>query len=120
MKLWTGLALATSVLLGCGGASGPIPSEPGKVVVRNETGNKLKATVYAGEGDPVEIWIDPYGTEEISETLPGGTKVKVVLEAVTGGIRRPMDIELAINGNLMIRVTKVAYEGPITYEVTGG
>ena len=121
MKLWTGLALVTLVLLGCGDGSGAVVSEPGKIIVRNETGNKLKATVYAGEGgDPVEVWIDPHGTSEVSESLPGGTKVQVVLEAVTGGIRRPTNIELTINGNLMIRVTNVAYEGPITYDVTGG
>lgn len=122
MKVWMGLILVTLVLLGCGGGkSGPVSSAPGKVIVRNETANRLKATVYAGEqGNPVEVWIDPQETKEISESLPGDTKVKVVLEGVTGGIRRPTDIELTINGNLMIRVIKVAYEGPIDYEITGG
>jgi len=120
MKLWRGPILVISVLLGCGGSSGPVSSEPGKIIVRNETGNKLKATVYAGEeGDPVEVWIEPHETKEISESLPGDMKVTVVLEGVTGGIRRPTEIKLSINGNVMIRVTNVAFEGPITYEITG-
>ena len=114
------LLLALLGLAGCGGSTGPLPAEPGKITVRNETSNKLKVTVCVGDEEPSEIWIDPHGTEEVSRTLPGGTKVKIILEAVTGGIRKPTEIDLTVDGNLMIRVTNVAYEGPITYEITGG
>ena len=45
--------------------------------------------------------------------------MEVILEPVVH-VRWPSKINVTVDGNVMIRVLSVAYEGPIQYEITGG
>lgn len=116
------LCFSVIFLIGCGGggSKGVRTMEDGKVIVRNETTHEIQATVYEGTGgDPIETIVESNQTREISGVLPGGTKVEVILEPVVH-VRWPSKINVTIDGNVMIRVLSVAYEGPIQYEITGG
>ena len=116
------LCFAVALLMGRGGGTsqGVRTMEDGKVIVRNETPHQIQATVYEGtEGNPVETIVESNETKEISGVIPGGTKVEVILEPVVH-VRWPSKINVTIDGNVMIRVLNVAYEGPIQYEITGG
>ena len=115
------LSLLGLLLIDCGGStSGSRAMQDGKVIVRNETAYQLQATVYqSAESDPVQTLVESGETKEVSEVIPGGTTVEVVLEPVVH-VRWPSNIQLTIDGNMMIRVLKVAYNGPMQYEITGG
>ena len=116
------LCFSVIFLIGCGGggSKGVRTMEDGKVIVRNETPHEIQATVYEGTGgDPIETIVESNQTKEISGVLPGGTKVEMILEPVVH-VRWPSKINVTIDGNVMIRVLSVAYEGPIQYEITGG
>lgn len=116
------LCVPILLLMGCGGdaSKGVRTMQDGKVIVRNETSFKIQATVYeVAGGNPVETLVEGNETKEISGVIPGGAEVEVILEPVVH-VRWPSKIKVTVDGNMTIRVLKVAYEGPIQYEITGG
>ena len=116
------LCFSLALLMGCGGGTskGVRTMQDGKVIVRNETTYTIQATVYeSAESNPVETTIEGNETKEVSGVIPGGTEVEIILEPVVH-VRWPTKIKVTIDGNVMIRVRKVAHEGPMQYEITGG
>lgn len=116
------LCFAVVVLMGCrGSASQDVRiMQDGTVIVRNETSFKIQATVHEVAGaDPIETMVEGNETKEICGVLAGGTEVEVVLVPVLSAPRL-LKIRVMIDGDVMIRVLKVAWGAPIEYEITGG
>ena len=114
--------IAVVLLMGCGGSASQDARtmRDGTVIVRNETSFKIRATVGEVAGaDPVETMVEGNETKEICDVLAGETEVEVVLVAELSA-PQPLKIRVTIDGNVMIRVLKVAWAAPMEYEITGG
>lgn len=110
-------------LSSCGGSSATksVAFEDGRVRLRNETNGRYEVQVFESETDnPVMTEVKANETKDVSHTIKGGTKITVRIRGYSGGGATVKEIPITINGNVTIRITSIAIEGPFTYEITGG
>lgn len=95
-------------------------SEEGRISVRNQTSYAARVSgEYEGTTIP-QMWIQPGETKGISETIPGGTTVRLLLEVdLPGDVMPHVNAELTINGNMTVVIIG-ASNVVVEYQITGG
>jgi len=103
-----------------GGGGGAAQRRDGRISLLNQTSVSLRATYFDETEGAVERVIPAGERREVSAgVLKGGTKVKLIVEREGGGTR-VQEIEIVVDGNVLIRVTGFGARYGFEYEITAG
>lgn len=103
-----------------GGGGGDAQRRDGRVFLLNQTSVPLRAQYFDQAEGAIERVIPVGERREVSaDVLKGGTKVKLTVEREGGGTR-VQEIEVVVDGNVLIRVTGFGARYGFEYEITAG
>jgi len=113
------LAFGMSLMMGCGGGSTKYTPADGRIYLWNDTSSPLQVKYLNSELGEIETEVDPGQTEDVSQALlEGGTKVILEVTSSAYIMQILKRIEVSIDGNVTVRITKVESPNTIEYEIS--
>jgi len=117
-----GILSAVMMLIVCGEDEISRSPQEGKILLKNNTDGRMKATYLVEKDERVDVIVEPGETRDISQTsLAGGTKTVVEVNALEG-TRPQAEIPVTIDGDVTIEIVSFGHWGTdeLEYRVQWG